>query len=93
MAAQPRPNELIEYIAREFGHDVAIKVWQEFQGEQPYIPKFPAREDPIQLHIMQGLQEGKPNRVIAKELNLTVRSIQSRLNKPLNVQQTCLFSA
>ena len=92
MSVKPKKNELIEFIAREFGDDVAITVWKEFQGEQPYIPMFPKHEDPKQLYIAKHFGK-KTTREIAKDLGLSVRQVQKRLNKPIRPKQINLFNS
>lgn len=91
MPAKAKPNELIQFIARHIGEDAAILVWKEFEREQPYIPRFPRREDPKQALILQGLKEGKKIRQIAKDLDIGVRAVQQRLNKPVRPKQIDLF--
>lgn len=91
MPAKAQNNELIEFIARHLGIDAAILVWKEFQREQPYIPKFPRTEDPKQALILQGLKDGKKLRHIAKDLDIGVRAVQLRLNKPVKPKQISLF--
>jgi DNA-binding NarL/FixJ family response regulator len=88
--AKAKTSELIQFIA-ERNMDLAIEVWKEFQREQPYIPRFPRTEDPTQAFILQGLKEGKSIRRIAKDLDIGVRAVQLRLNKPVKPKQIDLF--
>ncbi len=86
----PTQNEIIRFIAEHVGEDTAIAVWKEFEGTQLYIPRFPRRFDPKQDYILQHFN-GSNHRDIAKKLDITVRQLQKRLNKPSKPTQFSLF--
>ncbi len=90
MPAKPQENEFLSTVAKLFGEDVAIGIWKEFQGEQPYIPMFPKKEDPKQAYILEHYGK-KPDRQIAKDLGISRRALQKRLNKPVKPKQITLF--
>jgi DNA-binding NarL/FixJ family response regulator len=80
-----QPNELISFIAKHAGEQVAHLVWKEFEKSQPYIPSYP-KADKKQAYILSALERGENVRSIARQLNLSDRQIYSRLNQPLRKQ-------
>jgi Mor family transcriptional regulator len=80
-----QPNELISFIAKHAGEQVAHLVWKEFGGSQTYISRYP-KTDTKQAFILSALERGDNVRSIARQLNLTDRQIYSRINQPLRKQ-------
>ncbi len=89
-APRKQTPEIVTFIAKIAGEDIAVAVWKEFQGEQPYIPRFPRREDAKQNYIADNFGK-KDLRQIAKDLDITVRQVQKRLNLPRKPTQISLF--
>jgi|GEM_PF-6211986 len=83
--ASAQPNELISFIASIAGEHTAHRVWKEFGGSQPYIPRYP-KSDAKQEYILSALERGENVRQIAKHLNITDRQVYARLNQPLRKQ-------
>ena len=81
-------NDLLNYIADEYGPDAAATIQENFGGESFYIPKKRAQDD-IQNHILANPQ--KSARQLARETGLTVRQIQRRLNWRVSKSQQQLF--
>jgi len=82
-------NELIGFLYKKFGEDVAKCVWKEFGGSQIYIPLMRekgAREEYVLKH-----QGNKTPRQIASELNITVRTVQNIMNRRIKPSQVQLF--
>jgi DNA-binding NarL/FixJ family response regulator len=88
--ATAKTNELISYIAEIAGEQVAHKVWKEFSGSQPYIPKYP-KSDQKQLYVLKALERGENVRQIAKALDVSDRQIYTRLGRPVRPVQIALF--
>jgi hypothetical protein len=86
----PKQNEIVTFIATHYGEDAALAVWKEFEGCQLYIPRFPRRTDPKQIYIAEHYGK-KDLRQIAKDLDISVRQVQKRLNCPLKPKQISLF--
>jgi len=86
----PKQNEIIKFIAEHVGEEAALAVWKEFEGTQLYIPRVPRRFDPKQDYILNHF-DGTNHRDIAKKLDITVRQLQKRLNRPAKTAQISLF--
>ena len=86
----PKQNEIVSFIANIAGEDTAVAVWKEFQGCQIYIPRCPKNTDPKQEYIVANF-DGSNHRKIAKELDISVRQLQKRLNRPRKPAQYSLF--
>jgi DNA-binding NarL/FixJ family response regulator len=87
--ASAQQNRLLSFIASVSGEQAAHRVWKEFGGSQPYIPRYP-KSDEKQAFILSALERGENVHQIAKQLDLTERQIYVRLNQPLR-KQTTLF--
>lgn len=88
--ADPRNNELITFLSEKFGDQVALQVWQEFEGTQVYIPRFPKKVDKRQMYLLKNINT-KSLRDMAKDLDLSSRQVYRLLQKPVRPHQTTLF--
>ncbi len=80
-------NELLDYLAAEFGDPVAKSVQANFGGQDIYIRIKP---DEKQAYITQWYGK-KTIRELSRELGCSMRTIRHRLNMPAIKGQQTLF--
>ncbi len=83
-------NDLLNYIATEFGVEAAASIQETFGGESFYIPKQIVKDEK-QAYIEKHFGK-KSTREIARATGLSVRQVQRRLNWRISKNQQQLFS-
>lgn len=82
-------NDLLNYIATEFGVEAAASIQETFGGESFYIPKRIVKDEK-QAYIEKHFGK-KSTREIARATGLSVRQVQRRLNWRVSKSQQQLF--
>jgi hypothetical protein len=80
-------NELLDFLAAEFGDQVAKAVQTNFGGQDIYIRIKP---DEKQAYITEWYGK-KTIRELSRDLGCSMRTIRHRLNMPISKGQQQLF--
>lgn len=80
-------NELLDYLAQEYGDHIAKAVQENFGGQDIYIRIKP---DEKQAYITEWYGK-KTIRQLSRDLGCSMRTIRHRINQPISKGQGSLF--